>query len=77
MNVKEIVAQYLNSNGYDGLCCSKIECGCTVNALFPCGNTDSDCVAGHLVACGECPEYKSCAFRADYEATSCMKGGIK
>jgi len=45
--VKEIVEQYLEANGYDGLWLD--DCGCRLGDLFPCGmeGTD-DCRPGYL-----------------------------
>ena len=51
MNVKEIVAEYLKANGYDGL---HVEdhydvCGCRLDDLIPCDNCSGKCVAGYLL----------------------------
>ncbi len=49
MTVKEIVAEYLNANGYDGL--AGEDCGCFLKDLCPCGG-ESDvlrCVPGRTV----------------------------
>ena len=35
--VKQIVAEWLTENGYDGLCNNDGECACYVNSLAPCG----------------------------------------
>jgi len=35
MTVKEIVKDYLEKNGYDGLC-DDIECGCSLDDFWPC-----------------------------------------
>ncbi len=45
MNIKEIIAKYLEDNGYDGLCCE--DCGCQKDDLFPCDNPGEDCVPGY------------------------------
>jgi hypothetical protein len=39
MTVKEIVAEYLKSNGYDGLC-NEI-CGCGLEDFMPCGDSEN------------------------------------
>ena len=62
MNVKDIVRQWLNENGYDGL--SSEECGCELADLMPCDEPNVVlCVAGHRGKCnpetcaadGDCP----------------------
>jgi hypothetical protein len=45
-DVKSIVKEYLNKNGYDGLCYD--DCGCKNDDLFPCGNGPRECKPGHL-----------------------------
>lgn len=46
MNIKEIVTEYLEKNGYDGLC--NEDCGCFLtDGLFVCGEIYPDCLAGH------------------------------
>lgn len=50
--VKEIVKEYLQANGYDGLATD--DCGCSVNDLIPCeGSAFEHCEAGHKIACCE------------------------
>jgi len=50
MTVKEIVKQWLEANGYDGLCNDIFECGCELNDLMPCQeDVRDDCAAGHKV----------------------------
>jgi len=34
MTIKDIIENYLNQNGYDGLC--NIDCGCDLTYLIPC-----------------------------------------
>ena len=43
ITVLEIVREYLEKHGYDGLC--NEECGCTLEDLEPCGEMMSDCCA--------------------------------
>ena len=50
MNVLEIVRQYLESNGYDGLY-DDGECACKRDDLAPCGSIGHDCMPGYLTAC--------------------------
>lgn len=49
MTVKEILADWLKSHGYDGLCSD--DCGCEISELCPCLWDIHDCVAGHKVKC--------------------------
>ena len=45
--VKEMVAEYLGKNGFDGL--FTYECGCEITDLFPCGNPGCiDCKPGYI-----------------------------
>lgn len=45
--VKEIIAEYLTVNEFDGLCCD--ECGCQLSDLIPCGQACDRCVPGYRV----------------------------
>lgn len=45
--VIEIVKNYLEENGYDGLC--NQECGCLTGDLVPCDSDFSFCVPGYKV----------------------------
>jgi hypothetical protein len=48
MNIHQIVEAWLESNGYDGLANTDLECGCFIGDLMPCGEAnEDDCVAGH------------------------------
>lgn len=50
MNVKEIIIEYLEKNGYEGISCED-ECGCEISDLFPCGEYVGDCTPGYKVPC--------------------------
>ena len=55
--VAEIVKDYLEAHGYDGLC--REECGCRVDHLFPCCGDGTDvCKPGYLhrLPCNDCGE---------------------
>ena len=57
MTVKEIIEDYLQMNGYGGLVCSEIPCGCVLGDLEPggdcmCGDV---CEAGYVHYCQDCP----------------------
>jgi len=49
MTVFEIVKQYLEEHGYDGLCSDF--CGCELDDLAPCGNMADDCYAAYKGPC--------------------------
>ena len=61
MTAKEMVIEYLKTNGYDGL--AGDECGCEISDLMPCGEFGYDCYGGYKITmgnklCNDC-EYKS------------------
>jgi len=58
MNVKEIVATWLEDNGFDGLFNTYTSCACEVGDLSPCGEmNERDCEAGYRTVCdGTCDE---------------------
>jgi len=41
MTVERIIKEWLEANGYDGLCCE--QCGCDKDDLAPCGYLGCDC----------------------------------
>lgn len=43
MNAIEIVKKYLKEEGYGGLVCPQIECGCCLEDLQPCGEDFAEC----------------------------------
>lgn len=49
MTLKEIVAEYLKTNGYDGL--FNGDCACLVDDLLPCEHQCDDCIPGYKVPC--------------------------
>jgi len=48
MTVKQIIEEYLQEHGYDGLCCPEIECGCGFDDLIPCGEECEMCEPAYL-----------------------------
>lgn len=48
--VVEIVAEWLNTNGYDGLFREE-QCACLKENLAPCDEIENDCRAGYKHAC--------------------------
>jgi len=49
MTIKEIVKQWLEEHGYDGLF-DNGDCGCLKDDLMPCGQPSEYCEAGHKIA---------------------------
>ncbi len=43
MNCKEIIDTWLVENGYDGLACPELECGCGIDDFMPCDCNDDSC----------------------------------
>jgi hypothetical protein len=54
MDIKEIIKEYLEQHGYEGLCCPETGCGCEINDLFPFANgivnycSSLECIPGYL-----------------------------
>ena len=76
--IKEIIKDYLEKNGYDGLFNGNIPCGCLKDDLNPCGEPFDECLPGYRGACsgdcdsGKCPWHiyrdKATALAADEAA---------
>ena len=50
IELKKIVAMWLEANGYDGLANEEAECGCEFSDFMPCEEPNIlECVAGHNV----------------------------
>jgi hypothetical protein len=59
--IHEIVREYLEREGYDGLANPDLECGCFLDDLFPCGGdlcSVNECEAGHKVPNDQPEEYE-------------------
>jgi hypothetical protein len=52
MKAKQIIKDFLDKNGYDGLCGD--DCGCGKDDLAPCDNLALDCEPAYKVVCGGC-----------------------
>lgn len=53
LDVQDIVKDYLERNGYDGIGCE--HCSCELADLMPCGEPTPHCEAGYKVPC-DCGE---------------------
>ena len=63
LTVKEIMGKWLANRGYAGLCAD--ECGCAIDDLFPCGESQGGrCRAAYRFDCERC-ERKNCDRRND------------
>ena len=64
MTVIEIVAEFLRTHGYDGLCNPDAECGCGLDDFVPCGAVIVDCLPAYRHLCDACPEPTAKSERA-------------
>lgn len=71
ITVKEIIENYLRTNGFNGLYKSDEGCACELNDLCLCGFYESpvDCKPGYKRLCETCKE-EDCDMRG--ETTSCI-----
>ena len=48
-SIEQIVEDWLRQNGFDGLACPELECGCRLGDLMPCEYPElRECVAGRI-----------------------------
>ena len=68
-NVEEIVLEYLEEKGFDGLVESDQECACMTTDLAPGDCLSGSCEPGHLTpcSCGEGHDYHIVTGEIDYE----------
>ncbi len=59
-NVTEILAEWLQEHGYDGLLSEDEDCDCTIEELVPCLDVWGICRAGRFIRCEACEEEKTC-----------------
>ena len=73
MNCKEIIIKYLKDNGYDGLLCTEVPCGCPLDDLAPCEENMFDCIPAYKII-GKCSECKNpCeAYDSDVKEQICF-----
>lgn len=64
MNIEDIVKEYLKNNGFDGLADADNGCACSLNDLFPCGESCLECEPAYNVICNE----KACDAREHCES---------
>ena len=49
MTIKEIIKQYLEEHGYDGLYSCCVDCACSLDELFGCEYPQPDCTPGYMI----------------------------
>lgn len=47
MDCKEIIGEFLEKNGYSGLCNTDAQCGCELYDIIPCEGNISECQPGY------------------------------
>ena len=63
LTVKNILAEYLTSRGFDGLCHPETECGCGLEDLIgPCEGAQGDCQPAHRIQDPEGDPWYTIAF---------------
>ena len=75
VNVKEIVEQYLRTNGFDGLYSELGECGCGIGDLMPCDSPCDICEPAFKRYCPCCGEDIYVSARSVFEL--CRKADEK
>ncbi|MFZ5986364.1 MAG: hypothetical protein ACOYWZ_04450 [Bacillota bacterium] len=71
MTTFEIVKEYLEKNGYDGL--YNGDCGCNLDDFMPCEGFSSECSAGYYQDCQQCDE-KDCPIKKAGDRCIGVKG---
>jgi hypothetical protein len=67
--VKEIIKQWLEQNGYDGLYSDSLGCGCELSELCPCeGESIKDCGPGYKIDGCNCGQES--LIRCDFHIVS-------
>lgn len=65
IDIGKIVREWLRRNGAAGLVNTDLECACTLDNLYPCGEPNIDCTAGVLTdrdGCGNCSDESPCDY---------------
>ena len=65
MNIKDVMKEWLELKGYDGLYCADVPCGCLKDDLFP-------CTYDHTIE--ECIKDCSPGYRKDFKESECCTG---
>ena len=69
--VKEIVIEYCQSVGADGLCIPG-ECGCSLDDICLSESDYSNCIPAKKTYCKDCDDNNGCEIQREYECTECF-----
>ncbi|MBL7006356.1 MAG: hypothetical protein ISR78_04665 [Spirochaetia bacterium] len=67
MTVVDIIVNYLEENGFDGLCNPDGECGCCFCDFVPCENVEIECRPAYKVAYNDLSEDQKKYIDSDCE----------
>ena len=65
MNIKTIIKEYMEANGYDGLYSPDYDCACAIYDQRPCDENCLDCEVGYQNDCKSCTQKADCDNRID------------
>jgi len=60
MTVDEIIIDYLEKNGFDGLGNGEHDCGCEIADFHPCGEIKGDCIPAYKHERSKCENCHGC-----------------
>jgi len=79
MEVTDIVIEYINKNGFDGLYNPDLECGCGLDDFFHCGDLKMECTTVYRHESAEtCPLdcNMDCFNNKEFDIYNCDKKPI-
>lgn len=68
MNVRDVVSEWLEGEGYEGLyneCGDVMGCGCILDDLMPCTGDQSSCEPAYVFFCERCGKASTCNEREE------------
>lgn len=67
--IREIISEYLEKYGFDGLVNTDAECGCSNDELFLCESSCDECQPAYIHKCSECTteDKEKCELDVDRE----------
>lgn len=66
MKVRDIIKQYLETHGYDGLVNSESTCACSLDDLVPCAADPLECEPAYRIHGFGYPVYSSCRLYKEW-----------
>ena len=75
ITTKDIMAQWLEKNGFDGLAHIDGECGCERDNIAPCDQLNADCQPAFKRACDENCEHEGADMPGAWHMTTDEKDG--